>query len=168
MTPDKRKKIKALMDSPAASENEKEICRKLLAMNPELKPDPPINPFDPRTGEKTQGARWYEEALRNAKRQQTPRTQESQDFWSRAFGDDAAGRAAAARGQQYRQPFPQDMDDAERQAAAAQQQQAARQSRWQEFKGQVNNPEYQRAQRSTNKFFQELVRLMAEERDRNK
>lgn len=35
MTPEKRKKIKALLDSPASTPNEKEICRKLLKDNPE-------------------------------------------------------------------------------------------------------------------------------------
>jgi len=34
MTPDKRKKIKALMDSPASTENEKQICQKLLTYSP--------------------------------------------------------------------------------------------------------------------------------------
>ncbi len=34
MTPDKRKKIKALMDSPASTENEKEICKRLLTYSP--------------------------------------------------------------------------------------------------------------------------------------
>ena len=38
MTPDKRKKIKALLNSPASTANEKEICRKLLKANPEDKP----------------------------------------------------------------------------------------------------------------------------------
>lgn len=35
MTPEKRKKIKAFLADPAATENEKEICRKLLKDNPE-------------------------------------------------------------------------------------------------------------------------------------
>ncbi len=30
-TPEKKKKIQALLDCPASTENEKEICRKLLA-----------------------------------------------------------------------------------------------------------------------------------------
>ena len=34
MTPDKRKKIKALMESPASTENEKQICQKLLTYSP--------------------------------------------------------------------------------------------------------------------------------------
>lgn len=40
MTPDKRKKIMALLSNPASTDNEKEICRKLLKGNPEDKGRP--------------------------------------------------------------------------------------------------------------------------------
>lgn len=37
MKPDKLKKIRAILNSPASTENEKKICRKLLAKHPEEK-----------------------------------------------------------------------------------------------------------------------------------
>ena len=66
MTPEKRKKIRALMESPASTTNEKEICRQLLQDNPA--PDPPVNPFGPLGGGHTHT--W-----------QAPRSQGAGDYW---------------------------------------------------------------------------------------
>jgi hypothetical protein len=90
MTPEKRKKIKALMESPAATENEKEICRKLLEDNPE-----PESKWRPVTG--------YEVRDRMSGFQ-TPRSQASGDFWSfarqaGAVQDDARRQQQAAQSQ---------------------------------------------------------------------
>jgi hypothetical protein len=121
MTPEKQKKIKALLDNPASTENEKEICRKLLKGHPE--PDPPAwNPLFPGTVVFS-----------------TPRSQASQNFWSRA---QQAGQA---------------------QDAARRQQQAAGQQRREGFMGWVNSEEYQAAQRATNNYLSELARMIAED-----
>ena len=46
MKPDKRKKIRAMLNNPASTENEKEICRKLLKAHPEEKPHFDDNVFN--------------------------------------------------------------------------------------------------------------------------
>ena len=65
MTPEKRNKIKAMLDDPAATDNEKEICRKILKENPE-NIGKPISGYDLR--DRMSGVR-------------TKRSAESQAFW---------------------------------------------------------------------------------------
>jgi hypothetical protein len=146
MTPEKRKKIKALMDSPASTENEKAICRKLLKDNPE--PDPPIRRPD----------------MRFVSNWQTPRSQASQNFWSRAQqagqAQDAARRQQAA-GQQ-RRPYNQAEEETEARA------ERSRQTSWDQFKGRVNSEEYQAAQQATNSFLSELARMIAKDMENGK
>lgn len=42
MTPEKRRKIKAMLDNPASTNNEKDICRRILKENPESATEPPV------------------------------------------------------------------------------------------------------------------------------
>lgn len=76
MKPEKRAKIKALLEDPATTPNEKEICRKLLKDNPED------------LGREVTGR----EARNRMSGWATPRSQESGDFWRQA----AAGQQDAA------------------------------------------------------------------------
>ena len=82
MTPEKRKKIKALLDNPASTPNEKEICRKLLKGNPE-------EPGRPVTGHEVRNrvSGWA-----------NPRSRESGIFWE-DFLKREQGRQDAARRQ---------------------------------------------------------------------
>jgi hypothetical protein len=61
MDQEKRNKIEAKLNCPSTPEPEKQVCRDLLEKH---KPDPPINPFDPFTGQKSDGAKWYEDAIK--------------------------------------------------------------------------------------------------------
>lgn len=143
MTREKRQKIKALMDSPASTENEKEICRKLLKDNPETE-----------TVRHRPGNIFFHE---------TPRSQASGNFWSRAqqagaAQDDARRQRQAAQGNLWGDIKDQVFDE------AAQRQAAQSEQRWQAFKGAVNNPEYLRAQRTTNTFLDALAQMLRDER----
>lgn len=93
MTYEKWMKIEALMESPASTENEKKICRKLLKDNPKPpKPKPKVTFHQPQ-----------------------PRSQQSGDFWRQA----AQGRRPYSQAQEQAEARSQE-DAARRQQQAAQ------------------------------------------------
>jgi len=101
MTPEKRKKIKALLDSPASTPNEKEICRKLLKDNPE-------DLGRPVTGR---------EVRDRISGYAAPRSPESGIFWDDFLRREQV-RQAAGRGQRTAQQQQAAQEAARRQAQA--------------------------------------------------
>jgi hypothetical protein len=99
MTPDKRKKIMALLASPASTENEKEICRKLLA-KPTVDTRPIFNPSS-ETAEQA-WKRHQSESLEDIFRRQAATAQQSA-FYNQHTGQDARQQAAQNQQDQARQ-----------------------------------------------------------------
>ena len=93
MTPEKRRKIKALMESPASTENEKEICRKLLKDNPE-------DPGQPVTARSRRDfwQKWQETVQHDAARRQAQAVNDGVN-WYRNATDSARRQQQAAQGQ---------------------------------------------------------------------
>ena len=108
MTPEKRRKIKALLDNPASTENEKEICRKILKENPEDSRGRPV------TGYEVRGKiRFW----------QSQRSRQSGDFWRQATQNqqNAAQRQREATQGARVYPSTDDLADMLRQARKEQQ-----------------------------------------------
>jgi hypothetical protein len=112
MTPEKRRKIKALLDNPASTENEKEICRKILRENPEDSRGRPVTGYDVRGRVKF----WH-----------TQRSRQSGDFWRQAVQGATQNQQNAARRQREAAygarvyPSTDDLADMLRQARKEQQ-----------------------------------------------
>ncbi len=91
MKPNKLKKIRAILNNPASTANEKEICRKLLAKHPEAKPPEVQFKFRPSF-----------ETPEEAFKRQAAQAQQSA-FYNAHTGQAAAQRAAANQQEQARQ-----------------------------------------------------------------
>jgi hypothetical protein len=121
MTLEKWLKIEALMKSPASTENEKAICKRILKKNP--KPEPPRPAPDPRFVDSYPGtaAAWnsaeWDRYKARAQAQPQPRASYNvnKDLWESSFD-----------GQEKRRPYsPAEDERAQRQADVAKAQRQA-------------------------------------------
>lgn len=148
VTPEKRKKIKALLDNPASTENEKEICRKLLKDNPEDMGEP-VKASD---------------VLRRFNAQKR-----AAGFWNQAQAAGAAQDAArqqqqAAWGNRNQRPYhcrPYNEAEDRAQEGAERNRDRQRQTSFEEFKNRLFAGDEIRF--SHNDFLDNLARKMAED-----